>query len=162
MLFFVLCTAISIGCSYNQKVGVSLDAGNSKNGADADTDMEGDTDADSDAGGACQLECVFMCEENGGTRVEGTCMGAGYYCCSRGETDGDCDESAFGSAPNTLTVDIDSASQVVHKEIFGLLMEILGNDINNGIVNIVVGFAPLKPAEFVIISIQQIAGDIET
>lgn len=36
------------------------------------------------------------------------------------------------------------------------------NDINRGIVNIVVGFAPLKPAEFVIIKIQQIAGDIET
>jgi uncharacterized protein len=36
------------------------------------------------------------------------------------------------------------------------------NDINLGIVNIVVGFAPLKPAEFVIISIQQIAGQIET
>ncbi|MBP6237627.1 MAG: phage tail sheath subtilisin-like domain-containing protein [Saprospiraceae bacterium] len=33
-------------------------------------------------------------------------------------------------------------------------------DINNGIVNIVVGFAPLKPAEFVIISLQQIAGNI--
>ena len=32
------------------------------------------------------------------------------------------------------------------------------NDINLGIVNIVVGFAPLKPAEFVIIKIQQIAG----
>jgi phage tail sheath protein FI len=31
------------------------------------------------------------------------------------------------------------------------------SDIANGIVNIVVGFAPLKPAEFVIISIQQIA-----
>jgi phage tail sheath protein FI len=31
-------------------------------------------------------------------------------------------------------------------------------DINNGIVNIVVGFAPLKPAEFVIIKIQQMAG----
>jgi len=31
-------------------------------------------------------------------------------------------------------------------------------DINLGIVNIVVGFAPLKPAEFVIIKIQQIAG----
>jgi hypothetical protein len=29
-------------------------------------------------------------------------------------------------------------------------------DINNGIVNIIVGFAPLKPAEFVIIKIQQI------
>jgi Bacteriophage tail sheath protein len=27
-------------------------------------------------------------------------------------------------------------------------------------VNIIVGFAPLKPAEFVIISIQQIAGQI--
>lgn len=36
------------------------------------------------------------------------------------------------------------------------------NDINLGIVNIVVGFAPLKPAEFVIIKIQQIAGQIQT
>jgi uncharacterized protein len=36
------------------------------------------------------------------------------------------------------------------------------NDINLGIVNIVVGFAPLKPAEFVIIKIQQIAGEITT
>jgi phage tail sheath protein FI len=35
-------------------------------------------------------------------------------------------------------------------------------DINSGIVNIVVGFAPLKPAEFVVIKIQQIAGDIPT
>jgi hypothetical protein len=36
------------------------------------------------------------------------------------------------------------------------------NDINLGIVNIVVGFAPLKPAEFVIVKIQQLAGQIET
>src|SRR5262249_61597964 len=36
------------------------------------------------------------------------------------------------------------------------------NDINRGIVNIIVGFAPLKPAEFVILTIQQIAGDIPT
>jgi phage tail sheath protein FI len=36
------------------------------------------------------------------------------------------------------------------------------NDINLGIVNIVVGFAPLKPAEFVILQIQQIAGNILT
>ncbi|MGL5803903.1 MAG: phage tail sheath family protein [Xenococcaceae cyanobacterium] len=36
------------------------------------------------------------------------------------------------------------------------------NDINLGIVNIIVGFAPLKPAEFVIIKFQQIAGQIET
>jgi uncharacterized protein len=35
------------------------------------------------------------------------------------------------------------------------------NDIDNGIVNIIVGFAPLKPAEFVIISIQQMAGQIQ-
>jgi len=34
-------------------------------------------------------------------------------------------------------------------------------DINSGIVNIVVGFAPLKPAEFVVIKLQQIAGQIE-
>ena len=36
------------------------------------------------------------------------------------------------------------------------------NDINLGIVNIVVGFAPLKPAEFVIIKLQQMAGQIAT
>jgi phage tail sheath protein FI len=34
------------------------------------------------------------------------------------------------------------------------------NDINLGVVNIIVGFAPLKPAEFVVIQIQQIAGQI--
>jgi phage tail sheath protein FI len=36
------------------------------------------------------------------------------------------------------------------------------NDKDLGIVNILVGFAPLKPAEFVIIKIQQIAGQIQT
>jgi uncharacterized protein len=36
------------------------------------------------------------------------------------------------------------------------------NDIDRGVVNIVVGFAPLKPAEFVILRIQQIAGQLET
>jgi phage tail sheath protein FI len=36
------------------------------------------------------------------------------------------------------------------------------DDVNHGIVNIVVGFAPLKPAEFVIIKLQQIAGQIQT
>jgi uncharacterized protein len=33
-------------------------------------------------------------------------------------------------------------------------------DIDQGIVNIVVGFAPLEPAEFVVITIQQIAGNL--
>ena len=35
-------------------------------------------------------------------------------------------------------------------------------DINLGIVNIIVGFAPLKPAEFVIVKLQQMAGQIPT
>jgi len=35
------------------------------------------------------------------------------------------------------------------------------NDINLGIVNVVIGFAPLKPAEFVIIKLQQMAGQID-
>jgi uncharacterized protein len=34
------------------------------------------------------------------------------------------------------------------------------SDINQGVVNIWVGFAPLKPAEFVILHIQQVAGNI--
>jgi phage tail sheath protein FI len=36
------------------------------------------------------------------------------------------------------------------------------NDIDQGIVNIHVGFAPLKPAEFVIIQIQQMAGQVQS
>jgi phage tail sheath protein FI len=36
------------------------------------------------------------------------------------------------------------------------------DDINKGIVNILVGFAPLKPAEFVVIKIQQMAGEVQT
>lgn len=36
------------------------------------------------------------------------------------------------------------------------------NDIDRGIVNILVGFAPLKPAEFVIIHIQQLAGQLQS
>jgi phage tail sheath protein FI len=35
------------------------------------------------------------------------------------------------------------------------------NDIDRGIVNILVGFAPLKPAEFVLIHIQQLAGQLQ-
>ena len=36
------------------------------------------------------------------------------------------------------------------------------NDRNLGIVNIIVGFAPLKPAEFVVLHLQQMAGQIQT
>jgi phage tail sheath protein FI len=36
----------------------------------------------------------------------------------------------------------------------------LQNDIDQGIVNVIVGFAPLRPAEFVIIQLQQMAGQI--
>lgn len=36
------------------------------------------------------------------------------------------------------------------------------SDINKGIVNVIVGFAPLKPAEFVVLKIQQMAGQIQT
>jgi phage tail sheath protein FI len=35
------------------------------------------------------------------------------------------------------------------------------NDINLGVVNIHIGFAPLRPAEFVVIRIQQMAGQVE-
>jgi len=35
------------------------------------------------------------------------------------------------------------------------------DDINRGVVNILVGFAPLKPAEFVIVKLEQMAGQIE-
>ena len=36
------------------------------------------------------------------------------------------------------------------------------NDINLGIVSVVIGFAPLKPAEFVVITLRQLAGQVQT
>ena len=36
------------------------------------------------------------------------------------------------------------------------------SDINRGIVNLLVGFAPLKPAEFLIIKISQLAGNVQS
>ncbi len=36
------------------------------------------------------------------------------------------------------------------------------NDRNLGVINVLVGFAPLKPAEFVVIKLQQMAGQIQT
>lgn len=35
------------------------------------------------------------------------------------------------------------------------------DDVNRGVVNILVGFAPLKPAEFVIVKLQQMAGQVQ-
>jgi phage tail sheath protein FI len=35
------------------------------------------------------------------------------------------------------------------------------NDVNLGIVNVMIGFAPLKPAEFVVITLQQKAGEVQ-
>ena len=35
------------------------------------------------------------------------------------------------------------------------------NDVNLGVVNIMVGFAPLKPAEFVVLRLQQMAGQVD-
>ena len=34
-------------------------------------------------------------------------------------------------------------------------------DIDLGVVNVIVGFAPLKPAEFVVIQITQLAGQLD-
>jgi alpha-L-arabinofuranosidase len=46
----------------------------------------------------------------------------------------ECDESVVGgTAPNTLSVNVNTPATVIPKEIFGVLLEILGNNINNGI-----------------------------
>jgi alpha-N-arabinofuranosidase len=45
-----------------------------------------------------------------------------------------CDESTIGGdAPNTLAVDVEAAQQIIPKEIFGVLMETLGRDVNGGL-----------------------------
>ena len=35
-------------------------------------------------------------------------------------------------------------------------------DVNKGVVNVLVGFAPVKPAEFVVLKIQQLAGQLDS
>lgn len=72
----------------------------------------------------------------GGTSTEGNPMPGGISGATSTPPTGvvECDESLVGgAAPSTLTVDVDGASTVIPKEIFGVLLEILGNNINNGI-----------------------------
>jgi alpha-N-arabinofuranosidase len=45
----------------------------------------------------------------------------------------DCDESAIGASPSTLGVSAATAEQVIHNEIFGVLLEILGRNIDGGV-----------------------------
>jgi alpha-N-arabinofuranosidase len=44
-----------------------------------------------------------------------------------------CEESTVPASPNTASVNTAAPTHVIPKEIFGVLMEILGNNINNGI-----------------------------
>jgi alpha-N-arabinofuranosidase len=46
-----------------------------------------------------------------------------------------CDASSLAgvASPNTLSIDVTAAVQPVHKELFGVLMETLGRDVNGGI-----------------------------
>jgi len=45
-----------------------------------------------------------------------------------------CDESTVGgNSPNTLSVNVSAAQQPVGKELFGVLMETLGRDVNGGL-----------------------------
>jgi alpha-N-arabinofuranosidase len=60
----------------------------------------------------------------GSTAGSGGTAGGGNAC---GKGD------ASGTAPNTLTVNVDSAQTVVNKELFGVLMERLGRGINGGL-----------------------------
>ncbi|MBN3753667.1 phage tail sheath family protein [Paraburkholderia sp. Tr-20389] len=60
-------------------------------------------------------------------------------------------QGAFAGTTTTTAFDVQCNSQTTTQD-----------DINNGIVNIVVSFAPLKPAEFVVITIAQIAGQTQT
>jgi len=52
-------------------------------------------------------------------------MAGGGNACTQG--------TPTGTAPNTLTVNVDTAQTVVNKEIFGVLMERLGRGINGGL-----------------------------
>lgn len=46
----------------------------------------------------------------------------------------ECDESTVGgSAPNALSINVNTPATVIPKEIFGVLLEVLGNNINEGI-----------------------------
>jgi len=74
----------------------------------------------------------------GGTPATGGVTG-GTPATGGGETGGaggeapTCEESSVAESPRSLGVDVDGASVPVPKEIFGLLMETLGNDVNNGV-----------------------------
>jgi len=52
---------------------------------------------------------------------------------TRSDASNVCNQGTVGAAPNTLTINVDSAEATINKEIFGVLMERLGRDINGGL-----------------------------
>src|SRR5512145_2590282 len=106
--------------SCNSGVGGGAGTGGTSSGTGgASTSMGGRTNS----GGATT--------STGGTSATGGATSTGGRTAAGGAVA--CDASTIGTSPNTLSVAVDSAQTVVPKEIFGLLMEILGKDINGGI-----------------------------
>jgi alpha-N-arabinofuranosidase len=62
---------------------------------------------------------------SGGSTAGSAGMGGGGNACNQGDTS--------GAAPNTLTINVDSAQTTISREIFGALMERLGRGINGGL-----------------------------
>jgi len=52
---------------------------------------------------------------------------------TRSDASSVCNQGSVGAAPNTLTINVDSAEATINKELFGVLMERLGRDINGGL-----------------------------
>jgi alpha-L-arabinofuranosidase len=153
----VICTSgdgcCPAGCSPATDPDCSTSCGNGVVDSGETCDPPGACPASCDDGNVCTLDqltgsaqnCNVACSNAtitdcgaGGTGGMGGTSGAGG---STGGSGGSgtggaaptCEESTVGDSPSTLGVEVTTATQVVHKEIFGVLMEILGNDINNGI-----------------------------
>ncbi|MGE5783818.1 MAG: hypothetical protein ACM3ZE_04475, partial [Myxococcales bacterium] len=113
------------GAGGSSSLGGSRALGGSKGSGDA-TVVGGSGSGGSSAGGS---------KATGGSSAGGSKATGGSSAGGRPAAGGapTCDESNIGTSANTLGVDVGSAQLSVPKEIFGVLMEILGKDINGGI-----------------------------
>ncbi len=106
---------IAFGCSdASGGPGRSSGASGPDSDSDADSDADADSDGDSDSDTDADSDSDCDSDSDNGIFVE-------------------CDESTIEDSPNTLGVDVTAAEHLVPKEIFGLLMEDLGNDVRGGV-----------------------------
>jgi alpha-N-arabinofuranosidase len=121
----------SAGSVGTGSAGTSGSAGTTGRGGNTGTAGSGGTTGTAGRGGA--TGAAGSTAGRGGGGGSGGTGGGTAGTTGTGGTGNACSGTATGTSGNNLTVNVDTATQVIHKEIYGVLLERLGRGITGGV-----------------------------